>query len=170
MKKQLAVTTATLVAVFVAAPVARASIVNPLTFNAAMQAAQAVDPTLAPPANDGKHDFAVGGFEGVLMEHVGFSAQSGPHGQAPSGHLSETFAKGEKYRFEVTCLVVQGNLAHIGLVPTEAPPSSAAKEEVLVVVDGGPGPAGDEYEFTAEKASECALEIAHLVTPIMSGD
>src|SRR5947209_4268941 len=65
MKRLFAVTTATLAGVLLAAPLAHASIVNPLTFNAAVNAAQAVDPTLAPPANDGKHDFAVGGFEGL---------------------------------------------------------------------------------------------------------
>ncbi len=129
MKKLLAVTTATLAGVLLAAPLARASIVNPLTFNAAVSAAQAVDPTLAPPANDGKHDFAVGGFEGIEMERVGFSAQSGPQGQAPSGHVSGTFAKGEKLRFKVACLEVEGNKARIGIVPSEAPPSNAAAKE-----------------------------------------
>jgi hypothetical protein len=96
MMKPLALATATLAGVFLAAPVARASIVNALTFDAAVEAAQLVDPTITPPANDGKHDFAVGGFTGLGTEHIGFSAQSGPQGQAPSGHLSGTYAKGEK--------------------------------------------------------------------------
>jgi hypothetical protein len=102
MKKPPALATASMAGVVLAAPVAHASIVNPLTFNAALQEAQAVDPTLKPPANDGKHDFAVGGFEGAFMEHVAFSAQSGPQGQAPSGHVSGRDAIGGKYRWEVT--------------------------------------------------------------------
>jgi hypothetical protein len=173
MKKQLALATATLVAVFVAAPVARASIVNPLTFNAAMNPALAVDPTLAPPANDGTHDFAVGGFEGELMEHVGFSAQSGPQGQAPSGHVSLTYANGLKGRWRVTCLAVEGKDAVMGIVPTEAPPSNAAFEGLLAVHDGGPGAAGDTYAFFELPPSICALAVGHLTTfevPIMRGD
>jgi hypothetical protein len=170
MKKQLALATATLVAVFVAAPVARASIVNPLTFNAAVNAAQAFDPTVAPPANDGKHDFAVGGFEGAFMEHLGFSAQSGPQGQAPSGHVSGTYAKGEKYRWRVTCLAVEGKDAAIGLVATEAPPSNAAFEAVFTVHDGGPGAAGDLYAFFEYPASKCAEGVGAAFVPIKSGD
>jgi hypothetical protein len=172
MKKLLAITTATLAGVLLAAPMAHASIVNLLTFNAAVTEAQLVDPMLAPPANDGNHDFAVGGFEGIFMEHWGFSAQSGPQGQAPSGHLSATIADGAKGRWEVTCLAVEGKDAAIGLVPTEAPPSNVAEELVLVVHDGGPGPAGDKYASLIAHASECArfLIFSPLGSPIMSGD
>src|SRR5919201_434471 len=90
MKKLLAIAAASLTAVVFAVPVARAGIVDLLTFQSAVDAAQAVDPTLDPPPNDGAHDFAVGGFERANGAHTGFSAQSGPLGENPFGHVSST--------------------------------------------------------------------------------
>src|SRR5438309_11379047 len=95
MKKLLAIPAATLTAVLLVAPVVRASIVDLLTFHAAVGAAQAVDPTLNQPATDGGHDFAVGGFERNFLPqsggHTGFSAQSTPNGDNPSGQVTSTF-------------------------------------------------------------------------------
>jgi hypothetical protein len=66
--KALAFIATTLAVVFLVAPAAlRADIVDLLTFQSGVDAAQAVDPTLAAPSNDGGHDFAVGG-----GHHLGF--------------------------------------------------------------------------------------------------
>ena len=66
-----------LAVVFLIAPAAvRADIVDLLTFQSGVDAAQAVDPTLAAPSNDVGHDFAVGGFRGTGDNQVGFSAHS----------------------------------------------------------------------------------------------
>src|SRR5205085_1108030 len=61
-----------------------------LDFESATDALQAVDPTIDPPPNDRSNDFAVGGFQGERNNNVGFSAHSGPLGENPQGHLSET--------------------------------------------------------------------------------
>src|SRR6188472_1341588 len=74
---------------------------DPLELPAAIDAANtySADP-LSAPTNDGSHDFAVGGgqhgasfigpcsnsFGGCVNE--GFSAQSGPSGESPQGHVS----------------------------------------------------------------------------------
>jgi hypothetical protein len=152
----LAATAAATVAVLVPATV-RATIVDALTFQSAVDAAQAVDPTLQAPSNDGQHDFVVGGFTraNVEMSHTGFSAQSGPHGQAPSGHLSSTSDTGLKERYTVTCLVVDGQDAAIGLVPTDTPKSNTATQQVLAVHDGGPGGTLDTYAFYQDNANDC---------------
>jgi hypothetical protein len=61
MKKLFAIGT-TMLTVFLIAPgLARASIVDLATLLSGVDAAQAVDPTLNAPPNDGAHDFAVGG-------------------------------------------------------------------------------------------------------------
>src|SRR5687767_9391300 len=101
MKKFLAIGTPTLAVVFlVATGIARASILDLGTFLSGVDAAQAVDPTLDPPPNNGAHDFAVGGghhlgFVGgpcndsdPLCVNEGFSAHSGPNGENPQGHIS----------------------------------------------------------------------------------
>jgi hypothetical protein len=103
-----------------------AEIVDQLTFQSAVDAAQAVDPTLDPPPNDGKHDFAVGGFRGVGgVNNVGFSAHSDPDGSNPFGHLRQTIPEGKtvaqrRDRFTVTGLVVTVNHAAIGLMPSDS--------------------------------------------------
>ena len=83
MKQLLAVAAALLVAVFVVAP-----------------------GTVGARSNEGAHDFAVGGFERGSGAHTGFSAQSGPSGEDPFGHLSSTFPGGPQQRYDVTCLAV----------------------------------------------------------------
>jgi hypothetical protein len=149
------------------------SIVDLLTFQSAVDAAQAVDPTLAAPANDGSHDFAVGGFEraNVAMSHTGFSAQSGPQGQAPTGHLSSTSSTGLKERYDVTCLAVFGPDAAIGLVPTNSPPTNAGTERVLAVHDGDlPGGGGDLYTFWFTSASNCQFYVGLAFFAPLSGN
>ena len=116
-------------------------------------------PSSNAPSTNGSHDFAVGGFErsNVDMSHTGFSAQSGPQGQAPKGHLSSTSADGLKERYRVTCLVVSGSDAAMGLVPTSSPRSNAGTARVLSVHDGGlPGGGGDRYTFWFASAASCA--------------
>jgi hypothetical protein len=169
MKKLLAIAAAMLAVVFLVAPgTVSATIVDLLTFQSAVDSAQAVDPTLAAPANDGGHDFAVGGFERASGAHTGFSAQSGPLGENPSGHLSSTLDPGVfQQRYDVTCLAVAGNHASIGLVPSNAGSNDATLETVLVVVDSGlPGGTGDVYGFIITpgvQAQDCPLYVA--VTP-----
>ena len=167
MKKLLAIAAAMLAVVFLLAPgTLWAGIVDLVTFQSAVDAAQAVDPTLTPPPNDGAHDFAVGGFERANGFHTGFSAHSEPLGENPFGHLSSTLDPGvAQQRYDVTCLAVAGNHASMGLVPTSAGSNDATNETVLVVVDGGlPGGTGDLYGFVVGgRANDCATFV--LATP-----
>lgn len=173
MKKLLAIAAATLVAVFVVAPATvGATIVDLLTFQSAVDAAQAVDPTLAAPPNDGKHDFAVGGFRGVGgINNVGFSAHSDPNGANPYGHLSQTIPpQGRKDRFTVTCLAVTVNHAAIGLTAANATTAANFPNgRVLVVIDNG-NPAGgqpvDNYGYVSSSTNNCTLYTATPVTNI----
>ncbi len=162
MRKFIAIGVATLTAVLLAAPVVRAGIVDLLTFEAAVDAAQAVDPTLQQPANDGKHDFAVGGFERPVGSHAGFSAQSGPNGEAPKGHLSSTSDDFRvKERYDVVCLAVAGPNASIGLAPTNSPPSNAGTPRILRVFDSQmPGGMGDLFTFYITDPMQCAQFLA----------
>jgi hypothetical protein len=161
-----------LAVVFLVAPgTVSATIVDLLTFQSAVDSAQAVDPTLAAPTNDGAHDFAVGGFQRASGAHTGFSAHSGPLGENPFGHLSSTLDPGVfQQRYDVTCLAVAGNHASIGLVPTNAGSNDATLETILVVVDSGlPGGTGDLYAFDVTpgvQAQNCALDVA-LTPPFM---
>ena len=129
MKKFLAVGTMALaVVLLIAAAIARAGILDLVTFSSGVDAAQAVDATLDPPPNDGAHDFAVGGghhlgFVGgpcddsdPLCTNEGFSAHSGPNGENPQGHISVNGAT--LLRGDVTCLQVIGNRAFIRAVET----------------------------------------------------
>jgi hypothetical protein len=126
-----------------------------------VNALHAVDPTIAPPRNDPRTDFAVGGFQGVDGNNVGFSAQSGPQGQNPKGHLSETIPQTHKGRFTVTCLSVTGSDAAIGLHPTDAASNDATDEFVLVVHNSlAPGGTADQYAFINEPADTCPGEHA----------
>jgi hypothetical protein len=153
MKRWLTIPAAVVAAASLSlAGTAWAGIVDLLDFSAAVEAAQAVDPTIASPQNDGEHDFTVGGFERTganINSHVGFSAQSGPQGQEPKGHLSATNSMtGVKERYDAICVAVAGPNAAVGLVPRDAPPDNAATPRILAVHDGGlPGGGGDLYAF-----------------------
>jgi hypothetical protein len=183
LKKLIVVTAAALTAVLLVAPAVRATVVDLVTFQAAVDAAHAVDPTLTAPSNDGNHDFAVGGFERSSTPtnggHTGFSAQSHPNGQAPSGHVSSTFdsspaspAPGVKQRWDVVCLAVAGNEAAMGLVPTKSPRDNTAPITVLAVRDSGmPGGAGDEYAFyNGADPTDCATYVTGAVFEILHGN
>lgn len=125
-------------------------------------------------------DFAVGAFERASTPtnggHTGFSAQSGPNGQSPSGYLSSTFdsspaspAPGRIERYNVVCLAVSGSDAAIGLVPTGSPSTNAGAPRVLAVHDGGlPNGGGDLYTFYTDTApSDCASRVGEaLFTPL----
>ena len=182
MKKLAALVSASLVAIFLALPATvRADIVDLLTFQSALDAAQAVDPTLKAPSNDGEHDFAVGGFERAQFPptfsggHTGFSAQSGPNGNAVKGQVTSTFDNsnpfpGSKQRWTVVCLAVSGMNASMGLVPRDAPPSNTADIRGLTVHDGGPGGTADLYTFWGPDPQDCAAHLLEAVFPISHGN
>ena len=110
-----------------------------------------VGPSLA----GSKGDSAVGGFQGVGgVNNVAFSAQSDANGANPSGHLSQTIPSNDPTipqrldRFDVTCLVVAGNHAWIGLTPKDA--TTMAKfpnGRTLAVIDNGPPVGGQTVDF-----------------------
>jgi hypothetical protein len=149
MKKSLAIGTMVLaVVLLIAAAIARAGILDLVTFSSGVDAAQAVDPTLDPPPNDGGHDFAVGGghhlgFVGgpcndsdPLCTNEGFSAHSGPNGENPQGHISVNGAT--LLRGDVICLQVISNQAFIRAVETRTGDSIPQGEAFLLhVVDNG---------------------------------
>jgi hypothetical protein len=116
-----------------------------LDFESTVEQMLAVDPTLDPPPNDGKHDFVVGGFqEGSTQVDInwGVSAHSGPSGEEPFGHVSATIPElatdAKQGRWRVTCVNVAGKFAAIGGVPTQAA-SNDADHALFVFRDGGPG-------------------------------
>jgi hypothetical protein len=157
-----------------------------LDFQSAVDAMHAVDPTLAPPPNDGRHDFVVGGArrtEPGEPQNVGVSAHSGPLGEDPFGHVSSTIIPDEEpaatnqVRFRVTCLRVAGNLAAIGGIQTNAASNDSppGANFVLVVRDSGlPGGTGDGFQLLIGRtiAEECAdfLPRAGGAPPIQHGN
>jgi hypothetical protein len=138
MKKLVAIAATVLGVVFLASGTAGAGIVDLLTFQSGVDAAQAVDPTLAAPPNDGQHDFAVGGFQGTADNNVGFSAHSDHLGVNPQGHLSQTIPQVRRDRFTVTCLAVAANRASLGLTPSDAETAERYPEgRLFTVTDNG---------------------------------
>lgn len=152
MKRFFAIGATMLTVVFLVAPgIARAGILDLITFTSGVDAAQAVDPTLTPPPNDGAHDSAVGG--GHYLAHVGgpcnnsepdcietgFSAHSGPAGQNPQGHVTHNTSKrGGSLRGDVVCLHVLGNQAFILAVETRTDDAVTQGGQFLLhVVDNG---------------------------------
>jgi hypothetical protein len=106
-------------------------------------------------------DSAVGGFQGVGgVNKVAFSAQSDANGANPSGYLSQTIPANQTLpqrldRFDVTCLVVVGNHAWIGLTPSDA--TTAAKfpnGRTLAVIDNGPPVGGQPVDFYGYAAND----------------
>jgi hypothetical protein len=108
---------------------------DPLEFPAAVDALNTYSPDrIASPTNDGAHDMAVGGgqhgvnFIGECSNkfgqcvNEGFSAQSGPSGQNPQGHVSATVSAGTTFMYKlrgpVTCLDVHGNQAFMLVTQT----------------------------------------------------
>jgi hypothetical protein len=172
MKKFVAIAATVLGVVFLASGTASAgTIVDLLTFQSGVDAAQAVDPTLAAPPNDGGHDFAVGGFQGTGDNNVGFSAHSDHLGANPQGHLSQTIPHVRRDRFTVTCLAVAGNHAALGLTPSDAATAAIFPNgRVLAVTDNG-NPVGgqpvDAYAYYGDSASNCAVYVfGGVFTPV----
>jgi hypothetical protein len=128
---------------------AGASAYTLLDFQSAVDALTAVDPTIEPPPNDPNRDFVVGGFQGpVENSNWGVSGHSGPLGEDPQGHASETIPGASagtfQARWDVVCVAVLGNEAALGLVPT---PTSQDQPDsfVLAVFDGGPSGTSDFF-------------------------
>jgi hypothetical protein len=90
------------------------SVIDVADFQAALSALSAADPELAVEAqanSSSDRDFAVGGGQsgqttGGGGGNFGLSAHSGPSGDDPFGHVSETIPGDGKYRARVTCLTV----------------------------------------------------------------
>jgi hypothetical protein len=83
--------------------------IDPLDFQAALNALAAVDPQLAIEAqanSSSERDFAVGGGQSSAGSNFGLSAHSGSSGQDAFGHLSDTVPDDGKIRARVVCLQV----------------------------------------------------------------
>jgi hypothetical protein len=108
VKRGLVAVISTLAFAVSGAGVARA-IIDPVDFQAALNALAAVDPQLAIHAqansSDGR-DFAVGGGQSSVGSNFGLSAHSGPSGEDAFGHLSDTIPDDGKIRARVVCLQV----------------------------------------------------------------
>jgi hypothetical protein len=142
-----------------------ATVYSLLDYQSAVDSLQAIDPTIDPPPNDPNKDFAVGGFQGVDGNNVGFSAHSDPFGGNAQGKLSETkpFEGPYQGRFVVTCLAVAGTEAAMGLVPTDAASNDQHAEFILSVHDSRlPGGTDDKYAFESDVgvfAQDCAAYV-----------
>jgi hypothetical protein len=86
--------------------------------------------------------------------------------------LSETIPGSFQGRFRVTCLVVVGPEAAMGLVPTDAASNDGENEVVFTVLDSGlGGGAGDMFGFLLDTpADSCAAGIGEAVVPIEHGN
>jgi hypothetical protein len=164
-RKALLVLAATLAAIAVVPGVGQAYTL--LDFQSATDALVAVDPTIDPPPNDPNRDFAVGGFQGPIENsNWGFSGHSGPWGESPQGHASETIpgagAGTFQARWDVICVAVVGKYAALGLVPTDAASNDQPEPFVLALFDGGPSGTGDAFGVvpqTVVPPNMCALAI-----------
>lgn len=176
-RKALLVLAALVGAIAIPASIA-GTVYSLLDYQSAVDSLLAVDSTIDPPPNDPSKDFAVGGFQGVDGNNVGFSAHSGPLGQDPKGKLSETipFAGPYQGRFVVTCLKVVGTDAAMGLAPTDAAANDQPAEFILSVHDSRlPGGTGDQYAFESGLgvfADDCGLYVfdALIGFPVQRGN
>ena len=92
------------------------AIIDPLDFQAAINALAAVDPQLAVEAqanSSSERDFAVGGGQSSVGSNFGVSAHSGPSGQDAFGHLSDTVPNDGKIRARVVCLQVVTDMSGV---------------------------------------------------------
>jgi hypothetical protein len=140
-----------------------------LEYEEAVEALQAVDPTIKPAANDPGKDKALGGFKGpVFFNQFGFSAHSAPNGDDPKGQLTESDPRVFHGRWNVTCLAVVGKHAAIGLTPTGG---DGTGERILSVFDGGPGGTADLFIVDdVGPARNCAANVFFADVPILSGN
>jgi hypothetical protein len=137
-------------AVAIAIPAAASAVYSLLDYQSATDSLLAVDPTIDPPPNDPNRDFAVGGFQGpVENSNWGVSGHSGPSGENPQGHASETIpgagAGTFQARWRVICVAVMGKEAALGLVPTDTASNDQPDPFVLALFDGGPSGRGDAF-------------------------
>lgn len=129
-----------------------------LDYDSAVDALNAVDPTIQPASSDSGKDFAIGGFQGPIGNNFGVSAHSGPLGEDAQGHLSETIPGVFQGRFRVTCLAVALNQAAIGLVPTAASDQQAQR---VVALRDNPRLLPDQFAvIEGELANTCELFVA----------
>ncbi len=169
IRKALVLLTAGLVAI--AVPAGASAVYSLLDFNSAVDAMLKVDPTLDPPPNDPGRDLAVGGFQAPVNNNVGFSAHSGPLGEDSQGHLSETIRGTFQGRFRVTCLIVVGTEAGIGLVPTRAASNDIEDGFVLGVRDNRLLGTPDEFAFVpGVLAEDCVEGLGAAAFPIDRGN
>jgi len=123
-------------------------------------------------------DYVNGGFEDDFGERVGLHAHSGPSGENARGHESATRPGGTRYRLEVTCLAVDGNLAAYStrILKSTNPDFPPGTQFVEVVRDGGlPGGEGDGwyiYDVPPADPTDCAdfLDEAAGAPDILSGN
>jgi hypothetical protein len=161
----------------IAVPVAASATVSIFEYDSAVDALEAVDPTITPAANDSGKDFAVGGFHGIENNRVGFSGDSGPLGQDPQGHLSETVpgfflgpSSTRQGRFKVTCVAVLGNEAALGLEPMETGSNDLPLEVILAVRDNKGLGISDEYAFVEGPAAACPVAVSDAIFFIERGN
>jgi hypothetical protein len=133
-------------------------------------------------ASAGEGDRVVGGGRDPFDANLGFSAQSGPGGENPYGHINATLpfpgTPGDTFqvRLEVTCLAVVGNLAAAGAVVTESSSNDLPPGLSFVVVfrdTGLPGGEGDAVEpFFGAPDALCSafLPFAAVAPPLLNGN
>ena len=143
-----------------------ASALDLLEFQSAVDAMRAVDPTLDPPPNDGRHDFVVGGFSAPTVKWS-VSAHSGPLGEEPFGHVNRTIPQPsgviKQSRWRVTCVYVSANLAVVVGVPhPHAGSDDFNSTTKFYFRNGGPGGAADGF-LQSFAASPVACGPADLV-------
>jgi hypothetical protein len=123
-------------------------------------------------------DVITGGFTDAFEERVGLQAQSGPDGENASGQETATRPGDTRYRLDVTCLAVAGNLAAYStlMVKSNNPSFPVGTRFVEVVRDSGlPGGQGDGwfiFDVPPADPSNCAdfLDEAASAENILSGN
>ena len=129
-------------------------------------------------SSEGSMDIVTGGFTDAFEEKVGLNAHSGPNGENPFGFESATRPGGTRYRLQVTCLAVEGNLAAYTtlVVKSNNPDFPPGTRFVEVVRDSGlPGGEGDGwfiFDVPPADPDDCgaALDEAAEAEDILSGN
>jgi hypothetical protein len=126
-------------------------------------------------------DRIVGGARDAFDANVSVSAHSGPNGESPRGRLNATLPLPSepetlKFRFEIVCVAVDGNLGAVGAVVTESASNDVPPGTPFVVVfrdTGLPGGEGDAVEpFPGAPAESCAdfVPLAAAAPPNRNGN
>lgn len=92
-----------------------------------------------------------------------------------SGEWQDAFTQNPGFHIHITCLTVVGNQAWIGGVITQATnPAFIGVQARGLVVDGGPGSAGDSISFTVfypnGGAPDCAAQTPYQQFPVPQGE